>query len=214
MPGGLAQHAPHMKQQAPVGAPEHGNFKNRTGVFYYAANITRRGVTQMTKTIMFVLFMTAFHVTAHAGSLAVRGSVDDFNTDEDMEVYELAYVQDLPWAWERRSTRIQWQVEVTGGVIDGGNETGFLGTLVPKVAFQKNRFFFDIGGGLAVLGEDELGRQDFGGNLQFIAQGGGGYMLTDRFSAGLQLRHMSDAGIHDDAEDMNIFLLELRYHFQ
>jgi len=168
----------------------------------------------MKKLLLFIPLLTVVHASAGADSIGVRGSVDDFNTDEDLDIYELVSVRDLPWAWQRDTYRIQSQVEITGGAIDGGDETGFLGTLVPKVAFHQDRFFLDIGGGIAVLGEDEFGRQDFDGHLQFIAQGGVGVRLTDRIKAGLQLRHMSDAGIHDNADDMNIFLLELRYHFQ
>jgi len=74
-------------------------------------------------------------------------SAGECNTDEDLDVYELVYLRGLPWAWERNTYRIQSQVEITGGVIDGGNETGLLGTLVPKVAFQQNRVFVDIEGG-------------------------------------------------------------------
>lgn len=82
------------------------------------------------------------------------------------------------------------------------------------MSVQGSRFFLDLGGGIAVLSEDEFGRQDFGGSLQFIAQGGVGVMLTERIKAGIRLRHMSDAGIHDSGGDMNIFLVELRYDLE
>jgi len=165
----------------------------------------------MKKLLIFALLMMVVQAAASAGTIGVRGAVGDFETDENLDIYELVYIHDLPWSWVRRNTRIRIQVEATGGVIDGGGETASLSTLVPKLAFQKNRFFIDFGGGLAVVGDEQFGEQDFGGNLQLIAQGGAGYRLTDRFSAGLQLRHMSDAGIHSSSEGMNIFLLELRY---
>lgn len=168
----------------------------------------------MKKLSFFILFMTVIHASANADSVGVRGSVGDFNTDEDLDLYELVYIHNLPWVRGQGAHRIQTQIEITGGVLDGGNETGFLGTLVPQVSFQANRIFLDLGGGIAVLSEDKFGRQDFGDSPQFIAQGGAGVMLTERIKAGLRLRHMSDAGIHDSGDDMNIFLVELRYDLE
>jgi len=168
----------------------------------------------MKKLLALLFFMVVVEAPVSADSIAVRGSVDDFNTNENLDSYELAYIRDLPWAREGAAYRLQSQVELTAGFLDGGGETGLLGTIVPQVSFQQERVFLDFGAGIAVLSEEEFGRQDFGGSLQFIVQGGIGIMVTERIKAGLRVRHMSDAGIHDNGDDMNVFLAELRYDLE
>lgn len=120
---------------------------------------------------------------ANADSAGIRASVVDTLADEDFQAYEIFAVLDLPWSWHNEATRIQSQLELTGGVLDAAGETGLLGTLGPRVALVMDRLSFDVGVGVAALGETEFGR------------------------------HMSDADIHDDGEDLNLFLLELSYDY-
>lgn len=149
----------------------------------------------------------------HADSIGARGAVADTQSDEDFQAYEMFVVLDLPWAWNRGASRIQTQLEVTGGVLDAAGETGFLGTLGPRVAFVSDRLSLDVGVGVAALGETVFGEQDFGGSSQFIAQAGVSFALTRRLNAGLRFRHMSDAEIHDDGEDLNLVLVELSWDY-
>lgn len=167
----------------------------------------------MRKLFICLIFLALVNASASADSVGVRGSVTDYNTDEDPDVYEVFFIRDLPRAWTRAAYQIQTQVEITGGVLDGAGETGFLGTVVPGLKFHNNRFLFDLGGGLALLSEDEFGELDFGGSPQFVAQAGVGLALTKRVKAGLRVRHMSDAGTHD-GDTMNVFLVELRYDLE
>ncbi|HSH42018.1 MAG TPA: acyloxyacyl hydrolase [Arenicellales bacterium] len=150
---------------------------------------------------------------ANADSIGVRGAVADTKSDEDFDAYEMFVVLDLPWAWRDRGTsRIQSQIELTGGVLDTAGQTGFLGTLGPRLAYTGERYSLDVGVGVAVLGETEFGRQDFGGSSQFIAQAGFSLGLTDRIDAGVRFRHMSDADMHH-GEDLNLVLLEMSYEY-
>lgn len=150
---------------------------------------------------------------AHADSIGVRGAVADTKSDEDFQAYEVFVVLDLPWAWDRGTSRIQTQLEVAGGALDAAGETGFLGVLGPRVAFVTDRLSLDAGVGVAALGETQFGEQDFGGSSQFIAQAGLSVAVTSRLNAGLRFRHMSDAEMHDNGEDLNLVLLELSYDY-
>lgn len=167
----------------------------------------------MKKLITIAVLLTVLCGTAHADSIGVRGAVADTKTSEEFDAYEAFVVLDLPWAWQTGAARIQSQLEITGGVLDAAGETGFLGTLGPRLAYVGDRVSVDVGVSAAALGETEFGRHDFVGRSQFIAQAGIAFALTERFNAGVRFRHMSDADIHDDGEDLNLLLLELSYDY-
>lgn len=149
---------------------------------------------------------------AYADAIGVRGAVHDFQANEDFEAYEAFVVLDLPWAWSSGETVFQTQLEVTGGVLEAVDESGFLGTLGPRLAIQSGAFTLDLGVGVAALGETRFGRQDFEGSSQFIAQAGVTATLMDRFNLGVRVRHMSDADIHGGV-DLNLVMLETSFNF-
>lgn len=153
---------------------------------------------------------------SYADSIGARGGVSvlDTNTQEDFNAYELFLVFDLPWAWQQQTgSRIQTQLELTGGMLDAAGETGSLVTLGPRIAFITDRVSFDVGVGVAAVGQDRFGDHNFGGTSQFTAQAGLDFALTRRFNAGVRIRHMSDAKTHDNGQDLNLVLVELSYDF-
>jgi hypothetical protein len=169
----------------------------------------------MNRILAAVTLFSMMCATVHADSIGVRGAVVSTTADEDFDAYEMFVVLDLPWAWRDRGTsRIQSQLEITGGVLDAAGQSGFVGTLGPRLAYTTERYSLDVGVGVAVLGETEFGRQYFGGSSQFIAQAGMSLGLTDRINAGVRFRHISDADIHDDSEVLNLVLLELSYDYR
>jgi len=169
----------------------------------------------MNRILAAVTLFSMMCATVHADSIGVRGAVASTTADEDFKAYEMFVVLDLPWTWhDRGASRIQAQLELTGGVLDAAGRSGFLGTLGPRLAYTTDRYSFDAGVGVAVLAETEFGRQDFGGSSQFIAQAGVSVGLTDKINAGVRLRHVSDADIHDDSEVLNLLLLELSYDYR
>lgn len=167
----------------------------------------------MKKLFTMAALFTALCGTAYADSIGVRGAVAETRASEDFDAYEAFVVLDLPWTWQTGAARIQSQLEITGGVLDAAGETGLLGTLGPRLAYVTDRVSLDVGVGVAALGETEFGSHDFAGSSQFIAQAGITFALTERFNAGARFRHMSDAEIHNDGEDLNLFLLELSYDY-
>ena len=152
---------------------------------------------------------------AHANSIGARVAVGQINTNtkENFDAYELFGVFDLPWSWQRPHTRVQTQLEITGADLKGGGESGFLGTLGGRVAFIRHYVTFDLGGGVAGVGRNRFGQQNFGGAFQFIAEAGVDLNLTRRISAGARFRHMSDARLHKGGEDLNLIFIELSYNF-
>lgn len=165
------------------------------------------------RTLVCMFLMVCFS-SVYADSIGVRGAVAESNTEEDFDAYEAFLVFNLPWKWEQGpNSRIQTQLEVTGGMLKAAGVDGFLGTLGPRIAFQTDRVSADIGIGVAVVGETQFGRQDFGGSSQYIFQVGLALGLTQRINAGVRYRHMSDAKTHDNGGDLNLVLVELSYDF-
>ncbi|MGA8261399.1 MAG: acyloxyacyl hydrolase [Arenicellales bacterium] len=168
----------------------------------------------MKKLCALLALFLAVCVPAHANSIGARVSVAQINTDtkENFDAYELFGVFNLPWSWQRPHTKIQTQLEVTGADLEGGGQSGFLGTLGGRVAFVRRYVTFDFGGGVAAVGKNRFGRQNFGGALQFIAQAGADFHLTRKINAGVRIRHMSDGGLHVGGEDLNLIFIELSYN--
>lgn len=151
----------------------------------------------------------------YADSFGVRGAVSESNTDEDFEAGEVFVVLDLPWGWGDQGLRAQTQFELSAGALHAADETGFIGTLGPRMAFTSGSVTLDLGLGVAGLGETGFGEQDFAGSTQFIAHAGLAFALTRRFNIGVRYRHMSDAETHEeDGEDLNLVLLEASYDFR
>jgi hypothetical protein len=167
----------------------------------------------MKRLLAVLVLLAVAHAPVYADSIGVRGAVTDTKGQDAFDAYELFIVFDLPWARDTGGSRLQTQLEITGGVLDAAGETGFLGTLGPRVALVTEQATFDIGAGVAVLGETKFGRHDFGGSSQFVAQAGVSFALTDQFNAGARFRHMSDGGMHDNADDVNLVFLELSYDY-
>ena len=53
--------------------------------------------------------------TAYADAFGIRGAVADVDAKEDFNAYEAFVVFDLPWAWQPGTSRLQTQLEITGG---------------------------------------------------------------------------------------------------
>lgn len=161
------------------------------------------------------LFLVA-SAPSYAASIGARVAVSQINTNtkETFDAYELFAVFDLPWSWQRPTSRIQTQLEVTGADLKGGGTDGFLGTIGPRIAFIGHRVSFDVGVGFAGVGKNEFGRQEFGGAFQFTAQAGLDIALSRRLNIGARIRHMSDGGLHNPpgGEDLNLVFVELAYN--
>jgi len=160
-------------------------------------------------TLMALLVVTAH---AQAAQFGVRGAMGAVQTAEDFEAYELFIVLDLPWSRSRGGSTIQTQFGITGGVLDAAGQSGFLGTLGPRIAVHTDAAIFDAGVGVAALSETDYGNVDFGGSPQFVAHVGMAFPLTTRLSFGVRYRHISDGGIHS-GDDVNLVLTELAYDF-
>ena len=86
---------------------------------------------------------------------------------------DVAAILRLPWSW--RLGESPWSIETglitSAGALYAAGDTGFIATVIPRVALSGWNGFasIDVGIGLGLFGRDNYGTQDFGGHVQIGA---------------------------------------------
>lgn len=164
------------------------------------------------------LIMFESGLAAEPTGFWVWGSVADNTKRENMDAYEVSIIFGLPWEKKTASGwNITTRLEITGGVLDGADQTGLFGAVTPGVAWRHRKVALDVGAGILLLDETRFGRQDFSGSFQFSAHAGIAYDITKNLALGLRYRHISDADIHDTnadgtgSDDANFLLVGISF---
>jgi Lipid A 3-O-deacylase (PagL) len=155
-------------------------------------------------------------------SIALRGGVTGppvlgGEAAETFQQYDIAATLGLPWSWYSESGwGVGTRVITSIGVLTAAGDTAFLTTLVPDFAFgpRDSLLSFDIGGGIALLSRYEFGRQDMGGPFQFVFTFGLTVPIYKNLGAGYRFHHMSDGGLYDGAQGVDVHMLEIVYKFR
>ena len=153
-------------------------------------------------------------VRGGASGLPILGS-DEI---EHFQQYDLFATASLPWSsyWDSGwgfSSRLMG----TAGVLTGAGEAGFVGTIVPLLAFgpKDSILSLDVGGGAALMSRYKFGEQNFGGVFQFVFTFGLRVPVYRDFGIGYRMAHMSDATIYgSDTRGVDIHMGELTYTFR
>lgn len=141
---------------------------------------------------------------------SVNIEIDDFKSLEIFSDYN------YPWQSEFIPGFIlHTKTSMSAGVLEQDNDNELLTTLSQLIvlANETNEISFDLGGGVALVGDDRIGNHNFGTMFQFNYNIG--ITLIDLFndiSAGYRWFHLSDGGI-GDGQGLNRHILELRYDF-
>ncbi len=135
----------------------------------------------------------------------------------DFRQYDIAATFGLPWSWQHHSGwSLGTRLTASAGLLQGGGQSGFIGTLVPGFAVDgwRGRVSINLGGGVGLFSETQYGVQDIGGPFQLMATMGLRFVLFQSLFAGYRLQHFSDATIYGkDGLGVDIHLLELGYRF-
>lgn len=148
--------------------------------------------------------------------LGIRGGFSATDKDEDFEQYEAFVTYGLPWKWEwTPGWRLGTRLNASLGALDGGGETGVIGTLGLGLALSKAGIPLElnIGVGATGLSEDRFGEEDFGTQLQFTSHIGLNYQFGWNLEAGYRFQHMSNAGIDEENPGLNLHMFQLGYRF-
>jgi hypothetical protein len=152
----------------------------------------------------------------------VRGGVSGFallggNEREDFQQYDLFATASLPWS---RYCESGWGLSTrlmgTAGALLGAGEEGFVGTIVPLLAFgpKDSILALDAGIGAAVITRHKYGEQDFGGAFEVVLTFGLRVPVHRGFGIGYRFSHLSDATIYGEkSKGADLHMLELTYHF-
>lgn len=112
--------------------------------------------------------------------------------------YEAFAVYGLPWDWRSASGwGVSPQANVSLGALDGGKETGLIGSVGTALSLDKKGIGFtsDLGINFNFLDRRYYGNQDFGSILQFGAYLGVNYRFGSGIKIGYRLQHISNGHI-------------------
>lgn len=163
---------------------------------------------------MFFLLNSADAEDVNLEELGFRFGTE-LNTERlSYRTYEVFTNLGLPWSVQYSNWIIRIRANASLGAINQGGDTDFFTTFGPELAISNERFplLIDGGGGIGFLSDDRIGRQNFGGILQFNAHAGLSCEILWNVALGYRFFHMSDAGIFD-GHGVNRHLFELIYRF-
>jgi hypothetical protein len=128
----------------------------------------------------------------HLLEVGISAGFEGAAAEENFRQYDLFAVFELPARYEWPSG---WELgtllNMSAGALDGGSETGFVGTFGTGIALSRpnSKLTFDAAVGVALLSEDTFGRHDFAGPFQFVAHGGISYRLLPHLEVGYRIHH-------------------------
>ncbi len=156
-------------------------------------------------------------------SIGVRGGI---NLDpggippgekEDFQQFDVFAILGFPGSWEwPRGWEARYRWYASAGVLKAAGDRGFIATSGPGVTFTKWdwNLSLDFGTGAVFVGDETFGRQDFGGPVQILGNGGISYHFPGNISAGWRFQHFSDAAFYgSNNRGIDVHLLELSYRF-
>lgn len=112
--------------------------------------------------------------------------------------YEAFAVYGLPWDWRGSSGwGLTPQVTSSLGVLNGGGEIGFIGSVGTALVLNKrgSGFTTDLGINANLLDRRQFGSMDFGSILQFGAYIGINYCFDNGLKVGYRIQHISNGHI-------------------
>lgn len=139
----------------------------------------------------------ALSLSAESGwnEAGVRMGIQATPKHETFHQYEVFAVYGLPWEWRGASGwGVVPQLNTSLGVLEGGIDTGFVGSVGTALVLDKKGcgFSTDVGINANVLDRRQFGRQDFGSILQFGAYFGVNYCFNNGIKIGYHLQHISN----------------------
>lgn len=149
-------------------------------------------------------------------SVGVRSGFSATSIDDGFHQAEAFLVWDLPWSWQLGSSwRVQSQLDLSAGVLDGSGADGFVGTAGLRLVLTRGHFpvAFEAGVSPTILSHDQFGDVDFGVPLQFTSHAGFTWDIGSRFRVGYRFQHMSNAGLHFLNPGLDLHMLGISYRF-
>ena len=149
-------------------------------------------------------------------SIGLRGGVNDNRNDEDFHQFESFMTWSLPWGrnWDS-GWSLGTYLEANAGLLRGGQESAFVGSIGPGICFTILKEIVDISMGInpTIISRHKFGDENLGGPIEFTSHIGLNFNLGRRFSIGYRLQHMSNAVLYKHNPGLNMHMLEAGYRF-
>jgi len=149
-------------------------------------------------------------------SIGLRGGVNDNLNNEDFKQYEGFATWKLPWSrqWDSGWT-LSTYLEANAGLLRGGGESAFVGSIGPGIYFTgfKEKIDISIGINPTIISQHKFGDEDLGGPIEFTSHIGLNLNFARHFTIGYRLQHMSNGVLYDENPGLNIHMIEIGYRF-
>jgi hypothetical protein len=150
----------------------------------------------------------------------IRAGVSATPKHEYFHRYDAYAVYGLPWEWRTTSGwGLSPQLDIMAGILNGGDETGFIGSVGPSIVLDKPGIGLELELGINadILDRREFGKQDFGSILLFGANMGITYRFYHGIGIGYRLEHLSNGhifypnGTSNTGLDLHMVTLDWRF---
>ena len=169
-------------------------------IFRSACRDLKNAPRRITIVLILLFPLISFNPAAEAGwqEAGVRMGIQAGKKHAYFHQYDVFAVYGLPWDWRWSSGwGLTPQLNTSAGVLDGADETGFIGSVGTGLVLNKpgNGIALDVGINANLLDRRRFGGQDFGSLLQFGAYLGVTYRFANRLGIGYHLQHISNGHI-------------------
>ncbi len=149
-------------------------------------------------------------------SIGLRGGVNDNLNNENFKQYEGFATWKLPWSrqWDSGWT-LSTYLEANAGLLRGGGESAFVGSIGPGIYFTgfKEKIDISIGINPTIVSKPKFGGENLGGPINFTSHIGLNLNFARHFTIGYRLQHMSNGVLYDENPGLNLHMIEIGYRF-
>ena len=148
--------------------------------------------------------------------VGVQGGWSYNDDEESFNQTAIIAAYRLPLRWQRWDVlNVSTRLTAMASVLDGGGDTGLLGTLGLElvIGLGDSPFEFRTGGGATLMSRYKYGNEDLGGAFQLTSHIGLEYRFLETLSGFARAQHMSNAGIYSENPGVNLMMIGLRYRF-
>ena len=169
----------------------------------------------MVFSMVLLLPMAALAEGGPAWEIGARGGMEATGSDEQYQVGELYLLRNLPWRAETTLGSVLTRLDLSASYLEGADDDeGFLVGVGGNLVWLPGNgpVELEVGFRPAWLSDDVYDEDDYGGALQFLSHAGVALRL-DRFVIGYRYQHMSNAGIYNENDGLNLHLFGLGGRF-
>lgn len=134
-------------------------------------------------------------------SVGLRAGFSSHRPSDRFYQVEVYGIDRLPWEADLGPRwKLHSQLEVTGGLLTGRGETGFIGSVGPDLLLEHQNRLLRLVAGFSptIMDRPTFGNKQLGSTTQFTSHIGFYVRLGRLVDVGVRVQHMSNGGINGD----------------